>query len=76
MRLTEVNAGNNLGVSALHFAVLSGTLEVVEAFVDLGADIDAVRTNGESALDLARQNQSGEGKRIAEFLLRRMRRNE
>ena len=56
-RSADVDAVNNVGLSALHAAAHHGYASVVDALLDGGADV-ALRTNsGETARELARREE-------------------
>ena len=50
---TEVNAKDNYGTTALHFAIKKDNDEVVRALLGAGADINARTRNGKRALTYA-----------------------
>ena len=52
----DVNAKDNDGVSALHFAAGNGTLDVIAALIKAGADVNAKNNVGVSALHFAAGN--------------------
>ncbi|MCA9290159.1 MAG: ankyrin repeat domain-containing protein [Phycisphaerales bacterium] len=56
------------GTRALHVAAMVGTLDTVRALIDAGADVNAARADGRTALDLARYRRDKDGAEIAEFL--------
>lgn len=47
---TNVNQKNNSGDTALHYAVLSGSLEIVDLLIRNGANVNCQNINGETAL--------------------------
>jgi ankyrin repeat protein len=54
----QVNATNNDGRSALHFACCCGQLQIVQCLMDEhGADIDILDTNGKSPYDMAHRTK-------------------
>ena len=49
----DVNVRNEMGAPLLHYAIRSGSAELVERMITMGADIDAVDREGKSTLMLA-----------------------
>jgi hypothetical protein len=56
----SVNESDNLGHTALHFAAYNGHLDIVKLLVEKKVNIMATNLRGESALDLAKQNNKHE----------------
>jgi ankyrin repeat protein len=50
----DLNASNDLGNTALHYAALNGTTRIVEYLVGKGAKIDIKNKQGRTAVELAR----------------------
>ena len=48
-----------LGWTPLHLAVVTGRLDIVSLLINQGADINLVKREGRTALDIARNNNYG-----------------
>jgi ankyrin repeat protein len=52
----EVNAANDAGNTAMHYAALTGATRIVEYLAGNGANLDVKNKQGKTPLDLARQS--------------------
>jgi ankyrin repeat protein len=66
------NEKDHSGRTALHYAVLVGSLKIVELLVEFGARISIKDNNGETALDMASKQSFGASLEIKKFLEARL----
>jgi ankyrin repeat protein len=50
----DVNATDEVGMTALHYAVLGGEIRVVQLLLNAGANVQAKSPSGETPIDLAK----------------------
>ena len=71
-----INRPNSSGNTPIHWAVLNRYSQMVEYLIELGADYNALNSNGESPIELALVNDDLEIKRLLENLMIRTRTSE
>ncbi|GHT00174.1 hypothetical protein AGMMS50276_25330 [Synergistales bacterium] len=68
---TDLNARDERGLTALHYALCGGRLRSVMALLDAGADINAVDNDGRNALIYALLSDIGYKPQVVKLLLER-----
>jgi N-acyl-D-amino-acid deacylase len=62
------NEGRLIGSSALFFALGAFNIDVVEALIAAGADVNAIDRNGDTTLMFAAYNEAGDDRLVKRFL--------
>lgn len=65
----DVNAAENVGMTPLHFAAQSDSVDIVKILLDAGADVNAVAEDGHTPLYQAVRNTTGKRAEIVAVLM-------